>query len=66
MWKEFCAMNPHGGPAVEPAEVAPKKTVKRTVKRDQKKVAPLRIKLPKKKSKKYDSEDEDLQLGTVS
>ena len=54
MWKEFCAMNPHS----PPAETVEKTKPKRTAKKD-KKVAPLRIKLPKKK-KKYESDEDDL------
>lgn len=55
MWREFQAMNPNGPPAQD----SPVPARKPRGKAKDKKVAPLRIKLPKKKSKKYDSEEED-------
>ena len=62
LWTEFCAMNPH---SVDPTIPSPssssrssgKSSTKRSSKKE-KRVAPLRLKLPKKKAKK-ESEDEE-------
>lgn len=63
LWTEFCAMNPH---SVDPTIPSPssssrssgRSSTKRSSKKE-KRVAPLRLKLPKKKAKKESEEEEE-------
>lgn len=62
LWTEFCAMNPHSvDPTIPSPSTSSRSSGKSSTKRSSKKekrVAPLRLKLPKKKAKK-ESEDEE-------